>query len=314
MNFQRCIPKLTFLIFTFIFLDHNVLAENEKVLTKVEISQRGKTATALIEVQQGLYGTAFCVHSSGLFITNHHVLRSATKAKLILNTDQAEQTSYEATVIRRDEEADLALLEVKATMKFATLPLGSDSGLSELMDVFMFGYPFGTEIATGRNKYPAISINSGSISSLRKNEEKLSRIQLNAAVNPGNSGGPILDETGHVIGIIQGRVEGQFGAGVDFAIPVGHLQTFLARPEIQFTPPVVNQTNQNALVSFQAKSVSLLPSEQTPELEMILGPPDNHGRHFPMILEDGIYVCAGVRSAERTEGREITVIVESLGR
>ena len=47
-------------------------------------------------------------------------------------------------MIRRDEDADLALLEVKATMKFATLPLGSDSGLSELMDVFMFGYPFGT--------------------------------------------------------------------------------------------------------------------------------------------------------------------------
>jgi Trypsin-like peptidase domain len=92
------------------------------------------------------------------------------------------------------------------------------SRLAEAMEVVAFGFPFGTGLAQGRQRHPAVSVNVGRISSLRRKGDALDAIQLDAAVNVGNSGGPLLDKDGKVIGVIAATV-GR-GTGVNFALGV----------------------------------------------------------------------------------------------
>ena len=85
--------------------------------TKVEIAKMGKAATAYVEVPNRGSGTAFCVHPSGLFITNEHVIRTAEKAEITLVLDPTlnSQRILCAKVLRIDKENDLALLRVQGT-------------------------------------------------------------------------------------------------------------------------------------------------------------------------------------------------------
>src|SRR5262249_61260427 len=140
------------------------------------------------------------------------------------------QKVLKAKVVRQDQNLDLALLRVEGETDLPALALGSDEDLTELEEVVACGFPFGTALALAKGEYPAISISVGSVTALRRGKDKaLSRIQLDAALNPGNSGGPVLDRQGKVVGVV---VSGVRWAGVNMAIPVSHLQRFLARPEI----------------------------------------------------------------------------------
>ena len=70
------------------------------------------------------------------------------------------------------------------------------------MQLAAFGYPFGRMLAADKG-YPTVSVNTGTITALRRKGGKLSTIQLDASVNPGNSGGPVVDKKGNLIGIIE---------------------------------------------------------------------------------------------------------------
>jgi WD40 repeat protein len=234
----------------------------EEPLTRVQIVRAGKAATALVEVSaargQG-YGSAFCVHPAGWFLTNAHV--AAGDLTLVLNPSLKTEKSYPARVVRRDEEADLALLKVEAVTGLPSLTLGSDEGLVELMEVIGFGYPLST--IAGRE----ISVSVGRITALRHKEGHLERIQLDGALAKGNSGGPVLDKDGKVIGVV---VSGIVAAGMNFAIPVSVVSRFLARPEVQFNPPRLSPSNMHKATTFEARVATLLPSTSPLTVELIL--------------------------------------------
>jgi S1-C subfamily serine protease len=206
----------------------------DEPLSKVEIAKIGKAATALVEIKsRAAYGSAFCIHPSGLFITNEHVAGQGD-ISIVLNPGLKDEKVYKAKLLRSDKEMDLALLRVEDVKDLPTLSLGVDDKLAELMEVVAVGFPFGTLLAPDRKGYPEVSINNGSITSLRRKNDVLNRIQLDAQLNPGNSGGPVLDKNAKVIGVV---VAGLPGAGVNFAIPVSTLSEFLAPPDVQFQPP-----------------------------------------------------------------------------
>ena len=113
-------------------------------LSRAEIAKRGREATAFLEVGPGRSATAFCVHPSGLFVTNFHVVQDQSAAiKIVVNSGTLEQKIHTAKVVRRDREADLALLRVDEDENLPALPLGSASELEELVEVVVFGFPFG---------------------------------------------------------------------------------------------------------------------------------------------------------------------------
>src|SRR6185503_15623380 len=102
-------------------------AMGEEKPTKVEIGKRGKAATAFVEVPGRGSGTGFCIHPSGLFVTNEHVIRGAEQADItvVLDPAQASQRELKAKVVRIDKQADLALLRVADVNELPSLALGS---------------------------------------------------------------------------------------------------------------------------------------------------------------------------------------------
>jgi hypothetical protein len=119
------------------------------------------------------------------------------------------------------------------------------------MELVAFGYPFGKALAKGED-YPSISVNTGRITSLRMPGGKLTSIQLDVVLNPGNSGGPVLDKAGRVIGVVQGGVR---GAGINFAIPVGRVSDMLASPVVLLDAPELSFNTRNAPADWTVRLV-----------------------------------------------------------
>ena len=203
--------------------------------------ETGIRATALIEVAgptESVSGSGFCVTKSGLFITNAHVVEPATrgaKIQLVLESGRADQRRVPASLIRIDRALDLALLKVEADPKLVPLSLGGDEKLRHTAEIVTFGFPFGQLNAAKQGDFPDITVLHSRITSLPREGGRLRYIQFDNQLNPGNSGGPVLDETGRVIGVAVKSIQ---GAAMNRAIPVGLLTAFLAPPALIFTTPV----------------------------------------------------------------------------
>lgn len=252
--------------------------------------KKGKAATALVELRRGT-GSAFCVNSKGFFITNQHVVKASErggKVKLVIRAGETDQKVVEAEVLREDESMDLAILKIKESASVQPLDFGDDSALAETMEVTAFGYPFGKNLAETEDSYPTVSVNIGRITSIRKKKTELSRIQIDAEVNPGNSGGPLLDASGKVIGVI---VAGIYGSAVNFAIPASHVQKFLSRPTISFTPPMITSTNISSPVKFTVQALSLFADSAKPiSIQIDLKPGNMETKTYEMRpAGDGTY-------------------------
>ncbi len=157
----------------------------------------------------------------GMIITNAHVLNmhggdKRQPSKIEVTIDSGETTSR--TVIAKFRgaayEADLMLLKVDGDQEGLPDPLtlNPDAPLSETQNVYVFGFPLGKSL--GKN----ITVSKSSISSLRSENGVLKEIQLNGGIHAGNSGGPIVNEMGEVVGVAVGAVR---GTTINFAIPPG---------------------------------------------------------------------------------------------
>lgn len=160
------------------------------------------------------YGTAFFVTSDGYMLTNHHVINGADKVTVTLN----DRTELDAKVIGSDERSDVAVLKVvapKGSQKpFPALPIGDSNQLRVGEPVLAIGSPFGFDYSASAGIVSAKSRNfSGNIS--------VPFIQTDVALNPGNSGGPLFNQKGEVVGINARIFSGTGGyMGLSFSIPI----------------------------------------------------------------------------------------------
>jgi hypothetical protein len=120
-------------------------------------------------------------------------------------------------VLADDADDDLAVLRVKG-IKDPPRPidLRANDQLIETMGLFIFGFPFGTKLATNKGN-PTVTVGKGSVSSIRRNEAgELVLVQIDGDVNPGNSGGPVVDREGRLIGVSVLKVR---GTNIGMAVP-----------------------------------------------------------------------------------------------
>lgn len=196
------------------------------------VNTRGRKATALVELSTRAgecSGTAFCIDRSGLFITNAHVIEAAIRdshhdLKLVLDTGLPTQRILSADVVRMDPKVDLALLKTDPDPKLEALELGTDDDVAPTMQVTFFGFPFGKLIPSAHSAYPEVAINVSRVTALSPD------VRFDGQLNPGNSGGPVVDSGGKVIAVARATI---LGAAINFAIPVGKLREFLAHPGLQ---------------------------------------------------------------------------------
>ena len=155
------------------------------------------------------YGTAFFVTADGYMLTNHHVVADADKISVTLN----DRTELDATLVGSDERSDVAVLKVTGK-KFPALPIGDSNSLKVGEPVLAIGSPFGFDY----------SASAGIVSAKSRNfsrETSVPFIQTDVALNPGNSGGPLFNQRGEVIGINSRIFSGTGGyMGLSFSIPI----------------------------------------------------------------------------------------------
>ncbi|MFO0703833.1 MAG: trypsin-like peptidase domain-containing protein [Patescibacteria group bacterium] len=179
------------------------------------------------EVDQNI-GSGFVVDENGLIITNKHVVsQEDAKYKVMLN----DETTYEVEQIYRDPLNDLAILKISPKTKLTPLELGDSDSLKLGQTTIAIGTPLGefaNSVTTGIISGLGMGITAGS--PFESYVEKLDNvIQTDAAISPGNSGGPLLNSSGQVIGI--NTAVSQEGSNIGFAIPVNTIKNLLTEFE-----------------------------------------------------------------------------------
>lgn len=157
-------------------------------------------------------GSGVIISSDGYIITNNHVIKGARKLEVTLNNKE----TYESEVIGIDESTDIALLKIQKT-DLPYLPFGDSDHLSVGEWVLAVGNPFNL---TSTVTAGIVSAKARDINIMNNNKRIESFIQTDAAVNPGNSGGALVNTRGNLIGI-NTAISSQTGSyiGYSFAVP-----------------------------------------------------------------------------------------------
>jgi len=199
-----------------------------------------KAATVFLKTRVGALaqsGTGFVIQSSGdscLVVTNQHVVGSRVPGRqpgratvlAVFRSGAKDESSANAEVLAADASRDLAILRVKGVANPPRpIDLAQKPELVETMTIYTFGFPFGEALATSK-KSPAIAIGRGTVSSIRLDEfDRVSVVQIDGALNPGNSGGPVVDAKGRLVGVAVATIRGANNIGL--AIPPDQVDAML---------------------------------------------------------------------------------------
>lgn len=161
-------------------------------------------------------GTGFIITSDGYIMTNYHVIESAQKSEHKIQVLFKDKSSFEAKIVGFDEDNDVAVLKIDAS-DLSPVSIGNSDDIAVGDSVFAIGNPLG-ELD--------FSMTSGRVSALdrsitiERNGTAINMFQFDAAINSGNSGGPVYNESGEVIGIATAKVGSSGVEGLGFAIPI----------------------------------------------------------------------------------------------
>ena len=196
-----------------------------------DLSEESKSSLAdLIErIQLGVVqittgsggGSGFIIDSAGLVITNAHVVAGDSRVDIWLNNGRR----YEGGVLERDASSDLALVQISGSGSFYAIPVGDPSSVRVGDEVLALGFPLADRIGTN------LTVTRGIISSTRT-VDGIELLQTDAALNPGNSGGPLVNRDGEVIGVNTSKIYEATGgrpvSNIGFAVSVKEFERRLS--------------------------------------------------------------------------------------
>ncbi len=192
-------------------------AKGSVVNVDIVLVQRNMFDRKLIERPFGT-GSGIVWNDAGNIVTNLHVVREAIVRNLSIRVILADRSSWKAELVGFDEDNDLAVLKIDADKsKLKAVSVGSSHDLEVGQTVYAIGNPFGQSLTLTQGIISAVDreIESQSDSVIR------GAIQTDAALNPGNSGGPLFDKDGRLIGVNTAIKTPSGGSvGIGFAIPV----------------------------------------------------------------------------------------------
>ncbi len=201
-----------------------------------EILSKVKKATVYVRIstKEGVASGSgfFAAGADNMVLTNAHVVGmlqpdapAPKNVEVVLNSGEGDEATFNAEVLAVDRISDLAVLKISPTAKSknAKLPealaIAGGASLQETQQVYVFGFPLGEGL--GKN----ITVSQSSVSSLRKTPEgELDQIQVNGGMHHGNSGGPVVDAAGNIVGVAVAGIE---GTTINFAVPAERVSSIL---------------------------------------------------------------------------------------
>ena len=203
-----------------------------KPLVRSSVTQGGSPATADSSgrgLKKASVGTGFYISSNGNILTNNHVIDGCVEIRL-----PAENAV--AKLVVSDQSNDLALAKLDAKGKASVTFSDSDS-MKQGEEVFVFGFPLDGYLPSAGNITP------GLVSALAGPNNNSSLVQITAPVQPGNSGGPLFNRKGKVVGMIVGKADaikiaratGDIPQNINFAIAPGTVKAFLDGNRIEYS-------------------------------------------------------------------------------
>ena len=201
---------------------------NETVLSAKEVYRNCVNSVVYVETtgaSAGLYqssstssGSGFIVTDSGYIVTNYHVVEGGKSYK-VTTYDNKE---YDAKLIGYEESNDIAVLKIEGD-SFQSVKYGNSSSISVGDNVYVIGNPLGDLTYT---------LTSGVVSALNRliksdDGSLINMFQTDAAVNSGNSGGPVFDSTGSVVGIATAKYASSSIEGLSFCIPINDVRSMI---------------------------------------------------------------------------------------
>lgn len=213
---------LSIAMVAFISVQSNVngsFAQNYQTDEQVNIRVYQNVSPTIVAIDADLSdgvssGTGVVIDSNGLILTSSHVVEGSDVIKVIVDGGKEYLGKVYATV---DEGDDLALIKINPTSPLVAAKLGDSSKVKVGQKVLALGNPFGFNG----------TLTTGIISRIDKERNKL---QTDAAINPGCSGGPIINTNGEVIGISQSIYNpdnNKSNIGIGFAVPVNTAKQFI---------------------------------------------------------------------------------------
>ena len=190
-------------------------------------------AVVMIRTPVGL-GSGFIVHQDGYVVTNDHVVageRIISITQFRKGENELIKENYDnVRIVATGGNIDLALLKIEGQSgrkTFPTVPLGNSNNLKQGERVFAIGSPLGLER----------SVSEGIVSLRNRIIQSRLHVQTTAEISPGNSGGPLFNYRGQVVGVNNMKVVSSGAEGLGFSIPVRQLKTFLEnRDAFAFDP------------------------------------------------------------------------------
>ena len=256
-------------------------------------------------------GTGFFISNYGHVLTNYHVVQPhlsiyninfpapITQITIIQNSGSKDHKALPATILTLDKDNDIAILRIKESVETPFITIDSKEKLSETMPLWVFGYPFGDQFSVIQ-RGPEITVCNGSISALRHDDRgTLSKIQIDAPVNPGNSGGPVTSENGKVIGVVRLL----YASGVNFIVPCHFVDSLLKDISLD------NYGSDTATISIKTdpSDASLFLDWQQKELPSSQKISAARGWHELCVMKDGYETCMKDVVFDKTQDITITL-------
>ena len=237
-------------------------------------------------------GSGFIISADGIVVTNNHVINPPdTRAKLeSITVTLADGTEYEADVVGSDAASDLAVLKIRANRTFPFVKFG-DSAATRVGDwVVAIGNPFGLGGTVTAGIISAVYRSTGQGTAYDR------YLQTDASINRGNSGGPLFDMRGNVIGINNAIFSPSGGSvGIGFAIPA------------EIAAPIVEQLSAGREIERGYLGVTLAPIDE--DFAASLGLPKRRGELVQGVQDDSPALRAGLKPGDvvtRINGKDVT--------
>jgi S1-C subfamily serine protease len=220
-------------------------------LASAEMEAKGKPNLGeASQAPRGGSGTGFLISADGLIVTNHHVIDGANTIEVHQGT-----VTYRASVVARDAANDLAVL--KTEMKGRPLPLASARASMRGDEVLTLGYPLSTFAGEAQKA------TFGRINAMVGLDDDARYLQVDVPIQPGNSGGPLLNKRGEVIGVVSAslgeeatfRRSGAIPQNVNYAVKADYLTPLLPSSAEVATNSVPQETELATLVGLLENSV-----------------------------------------------------------